>query len=201
MAMLHTSENRKRCMRLQKAVSSIAWLARAKQDAQRTKNLSKKNSTDACSYFAKEYSFLALTEHMGEIFFSNLATLNIFSSVLWHSKTCLYSKKTIIPPEFYKNSYSNCPMSPNWAKFWWSENKGLSSSFLKLIAANTLSEHFQLILLFTGSTWTPHNSKEHWISGLATSSILYSEYIWPYVGNDYKSTTHGNEGNAGRAAT
>jgi len=82
MAMLHTSENRKRCMRLQKAVSSIAWLARAKQDAQRTKNLSKKNSTDACSYFAKEYSFLALTEHMGEIFFSNLATLNIFSSVL-----------------------------------------------------------------------------------------------------------------------
>jgi hypothetical protein len=68
-------------MRLQKAVSSITWLARVKQDAQCTKNLSKKNSTDAFSYFAKEYSFLALTKHTGEIFFSNLATLIRVSSL------------------------------------------------------------------------------------------------------------------------
>jgi hypothetical protein len=74
--MLCMSENCKQCMRLQKAVSSIAWLARVKQDAQRTKNLRKKNSTDACWYFAKGILVSrALTEHTGEIFFSILAAL------------------------------------------------------------------------------------------------------------------------------
>jgi hypothetical protein len=74
MTVFHTSENCKQCMRLQKAVSSMAWLAHANQDAQCTKNLSKKYSMDACVYFAKKYSFLALTEHTGEIFFSSFET-------------------------------------------------------------------------------------------------------------------------------
>ena len=76
MAMLCMSENCKQCMRLQKAVSSIAWLARVKQDAQCTKNLSKKKFNGRMLVFCQGILVSrALTEHTGEIFFSILAAL------------------------------------------------------------------------------------------------------------------------------